>query len=119
MKKLYFLFLCLLLNIALFSVSPKSDYIEISMKKETALTKLSEKMLREEFSTSFLETYTSDKLAFGAIYSDFLQSLPLSNFVLSEEKEGEVDCLDLEGRRLISLFFKEDKLVSLSVKNLT
>lgn len=74
--------------------------------------------VRREYSDEWLERYTSSPVPFALAYSSVLSPLlPLSDYLVSVENEGEVKVLDMESGSVITFIIKEGSITALRIEN--
>ena len=113
----------LLLSVFLFplcaSVAPVSysiGTVVIEMKKGSS-EELVWNAVRREYNDEWLEKYAVSPLSFALAYSSELSSLlPLEDYLVSVETDGEVKVLDRESGRIIIFIIKEGGIAALRVE---
>ncbi len=72
--------------------------------------------VKRQYSDEWLERYTSSPVPFALSYSDSLSSLlPLDDFLVSVESDGEVKVLDRESGSVITFIIKEGRITALRI----
>lgn len=120
MKRAFVLILLITLLVSLSaSVSPVSSSIgtvAVEIKKGSS-EEIVWKAVREEYTDAWLEKYAVSPLSFALAYSDTLSSLlPLSDYLVSTETNGEVKVLDRLSEKVITFIMKEGGIAALSVE---
>lgn len=120
MKRALVLILLITLLVSLSaSVSPVSASIgtvAVEIKKGSS-EEVAWKAVREEYTDEWLEKYAVSPLSFALAYSDELSSLlPLSDYLVSTETNGEVKVLDRMSGKIITFIIKEGGIAALSVE---
>ena len=120
MKRALVLILLITLLVSLSaSVSPVSSSIgtvAVEIKKGSSEETVW-KAVREEYTDAWLERYAVSPLSFALAYSDELSSLlPLTDYPVSIETNGEVKVLDRVSGKVITFIMKEGGIAALSVE---
>ena len=120
MKRALVLILLITLLVSLSaSVSPVSSSIgtvAVEIKKGSSEETVW-KAVREEYTDAWLERYAVSPLSFALAYSDELSSLlPLTDYLVSIETNGEVKVLDRVSGKVITIIMKEGGIAALSVE---
>ncbi len=119
MKRITVFTAVLLSSFLLFpSVAPISSVLgKISVKPEEGSAEyLVWRAVKKEYSDRWLEDYTSSPVPFALAYSSSLSSLlPLSDYLVSVENDGEVKVLDRESGTVITFIIKEGRIAALRV----
>ncbi len=120
MKRALVLILLITLLVSLSaSVAPVSASIgtvAVEIKKGSS-EEVAWKAVREEYTDEWLEKYAVSPLSFALAYSDELSSLlPLSDYLVSTETNGEVKVLDRMSGKIITFIIKEGGIAALSVE---
>lgn len=109
--------LCFALSAA---VAPASSTIgKVSLSPERGSAEyLVWSAVRRQYSDDWLERYTSSPVPFALAYSSALSHLlPLDNYLVSEENDGEVKVLDMESGTVITFIIKEGSITALRIDN--
>lgn len=121
MKRVLVFALAVLLSLPLFSaVAPLSTSIgKVSLSPVRGSAEyLVWSAVRREYSDGWLERYTSSPVPFALAYSSTLSPLlPLDNYIVSEENDGEVKVLDMESGTVITFIIKEGSITALRIDN--
>ncbi len=121
MKRVLVFTLAVLTSLSLFSavapVSTSIGRVVLSPDKGSA-EYLVWSAVKSEYSDEWLEKYASSPVPFALAYSSSLSPLlPLENYLVSEENEGEVKVLDINGGSVITFIIKEGRITALRIEN--
>lgn len=120
MKRAFVLILLITLLVSLSAavapVSASVGTVAVEIKKGSS-EEIVWKAVREEYTDAWLERYAVSPLSFALAYSDELSSLlPLSDYLVSTETNGEVKVLDRMSGKIITFIIKEGGIAALSVE---
>lgn len=119
-RVLVFALLALMCSVLSAAVAPVSSTIgKVSLSPERGSAEyLVWSAVRREYSDDWLERYTSSPVPFALAYSSALSPLlPLDNYLVSEENEGEVRVLDMESGSVITFIIKEGSITALRIED--
>lgn len=120
MKRAFVLILLITLLVSLSAavapVSASVGTVAVEIKKGSS-EEIVWKAVREEYTDAWLERYAVSPLSFALAYSDELSSLlPLSDYLVSTETNGEVKVLDRMSGKIITFIMKDGGIAALSVE---